>query len=68
LHCDAVALERLIRHCWAKVEWSSGRILVRGRANGGWISYMLKGRQKSEFDAFLDCIIIESLNNPIADA
>ena len=24
-HRDAVALERLIRHCWAKVEWSSGR-------------------------------------------
>src|ERR1039457_5721191 len=22
-HCDAVALERLIRNCWAKVEWGS---------------------------------------------
>ena len=29
---------------------------------------MLKNRQKSEFDGFLDCIIIESLHNPIADA
>ena len=29
---------------------------------------MLKDRQKSEFDGFLDCIIIESLHNPIADA
>jgi hypothetical protein len=28
----------------------------------------LKDRQKSEFDGFLDCIIIESLHNPIADA
>ena len=37
-------------------------------ANAGWISYMLKGRQKSEFDSFLDCIIIESLHNPIVDA
>ena len=67
-HCDAVALERLIRNCWAKVEWGSGRILVRDGANAGWINYMLKNRQKSEFDGFLDCIIIESLHNPIADA
>ena len=45
-----------------------GRILVRDGANAGWTSYMLKDRQKSEFDGFLDCIIIESLHNPIADA
>jgi hypothetical protein len=25
-------------------------------------------KSKSEFDGFLDCIIIESLHNPIADA
>ena len=67
-HFDAVALEHLIRDCWAKVEWGYGRILVRDGANAGWISYMLKDRQKSEFDGFLDCIIIESLHNPIADA
>ena len=67
-HFDAVALERMIRQCWAKVEWGHGRILVRDGANAGWISYMLKDRQKSEFDGFLDCIIIESLHNPIADA
>ena len=65
-HFDAVALENLICHCWAKVEWGHGRILVRDGANAGWISYMLKDRQKSEFDGFLDCIIIESLHNPIA--
>ena len=29
---------------------------------------MLKDRRKSEFDGFVDCIIIESLHNPIADA
>ena len=67
-HLDAVALEKLVRNCWAKVEWGYGRILVRDRANAGWINYMLKDRQKSEFDGFLDCIIIESLHNPIADA
>ena len=68
LHFDAVALESLICDCWAKVEWGHSRILVRDGANAGWINYMLKDRQKSEFDGFLDCIIIESLHNPIADA
>jgi hypothetical protein len=68
LHFDAVALESLICDCWAKVEWGHGRILVRDGANAGWINYMLKDRQKSEFDGLLDCIIIESLHNPIADA
>ena len=67
-HFDAVALERLIRDCWAKIEWGYGRILVRDGANAGWIDYMLKGGQKSEFDGLLDCIIIEFSNNPIVDA
>ena len=67
-HYDAVALERLVRDCWAKVQCGCGRILVRDGANAGWIHYMLKGRQKSEFDSFVDCIIIESVHNPIADA
>jgi hypothetical protein len=67
-HFDGIALEKLIRDCWAKVEWGYGRILVRDGANAGWINYMLKDRQKSEFDGFVDCIMIESLHNPIADA
>jgi hypothetical protein len=67
-HLDAVALETLIRYCWAKVELSYGRILVRDCANAGWISYMLKNSQKSQFDGLLDCIMVESLHNPIADA
>jgi hypothetical protein len=67
-HLDAIALECLIRSCWAKIELSHSRILVRDRANAGWIDYMLKDRQKSEFDDFLDCVIIESLHNPTADA
>ena len=63
-HLNAVVLEKLIRGCWAKVEWGYGRLLVRDSANAGWINYMLKARQKSEFDGFLDCIILESLHNP----
>ena len=67
-HFDAFALETLIGDCWAKVELGHRRILVRDGANAGWINYMLKDRQKSEFDGLLDCVIIESLHNPIADA
>jgi len=60
-----IALENRICDCWAKVEWGNGRILVRDGANAGWINYMLKERQKSEFDGFVDCIIIESLHNRV---
>jgi hypothetical protein len=67
-HLDAVDLENLTRRRWAKVELGYGRILVRAGADAGWISYMLKDRQKSEFDGCVDCIMIESLHNPIADA
>ena len=67
-HFDAIALERLIRVCWAKVEWACGRILVRDGANAGWIEYMLKRRQKSPFNGFFDCVIVESFYNPNAGA
>ena len=64
-HFEGIALENLICDCWAKVEWGYGRILVRDGANAGWINYMLKDRQKSEFDGFVDCIVIESLHNRV---
>ena len=32
---------------------------MRDGANVGWIDYMLKGRQKSAFDGFFDCVIVE---------
>jgi hypothetical protein len=67
-HFDAIALEKLVRCCWAKVEWACGRILVRDGANAGWIDYMLKERQKSAFDGFFDSVMLESLHNPTADA
>jgi hypothetical protein len=52
-HYDAVALEKLICDCWAKVQWGHGRILIRDGGNAGRINYMLKDRQKSEFNGFL---------------
>src|ERR1019366_9779378 len=44
-HFDAITLENMIRERWAKVERGYGRILVRDRANAGWIDYLLRGRQ-----------------------
>ena len=67
-HFDAERFERLINECWTKVDWGYNRTLVRDGTDRSWIDYMLKGRQKSEFDSLLDCIILESLHNPIADA
>jgi hypothetical protein len=67
-HFDAQSFESLIDECWSKVDWGYDRVLVRNGTDRGWIDYMLKGRQKSEFDSLLDCIILESLHNPIADA
>ena len=67
-HLDAVSFEKLIKDCWAKVDWGYDRVLVRNGTDRGWIDYMLKRRQKSEFDSLLDCIILEFLHNPIADA
>ena len=52
-HLRAVALEKLIRACWAKVELGYGRILVRDRANAGWIDYMLKTAKSRSSTAFL---------------
>src|ERR1700751_6345657 len=41
-HLDAVALEKLIRCCWAKVELGYGRILVPDCADAGLINYLVK--------------------------
>lgn len=67
-HLGPVGLEKLIRRCWANVELGYSRILIRDCANAGWIDYMLKKRQKSAFETPLDCVIVESLFNPIVDA
>ena len=64
-HFDAFALETLVGDCCAKVELGYGRILVRDGANAGWINYMLKDRQKSEFDGILECVMIESMHNRV---
>jgi hypothetical protein len=48
---DAVAFEELIQVGWAKVHWAHNHVLVRDGTDEGWIDYMLKSRQKSDFDA-----------------
>jgi hypothetical protein len=67
-HLDVTSFKQLICNCWTKVRWAYDRALVRDGTDHGWIGYMLKPWQKSGFDNILDCIILESLHNPIADA
>jgi hypothetical protein len=62
-HIDAYRFKTLIEKCWSKVDWGYRRILVRQNADRGWIHYMLKNRQKSDFDAWEDCVDWESLHN-----
>ena len=45
----------------AEYSYATGQML-------GWIDYMLKSRQKTTFDGLLDCVMVESMYNPIADA
>jgi hypothetical protein len=52
--------EQLIRSCWSAVDWSRERINFQPNADRGWIEYMLKWRQKSDLETWLDCIIWES--------
>jgi hypothetical protein len=67
-HVSLLDFEKLIHECWAKTHWGHNRVQVRDNADQGWIIYMLKPRQKSEFETWSDCIDWDSLHNPIADA
>jgi hypothetical protein len=67
-HIDAITFEKLVEVCWKKVDWGHRRILVRDGADDGWINYILKSTQKSQFESWADCIVLEALYNPIANA
>jgi hypothetical protein len=51
LHLTVAEFEQAIILCWHKVDWGHRNILIRHKADGGWIKYMLKRRQKSSLDA-----------------
>jgi hypothetical protein len=68
-HIDAYQFDQLITDCWSQTDWGYERILVREGADRGWVTYMLKSSQKSDFDAWSDAIDWESLHNkPIVGA
>ena len=72
LNCPRTLMLLLLKTLSATVGRRSNGVTAefssRDGANASWVNYMLKDRQQSEFDDFLDCIIIKSLHNPIADA
>jgi hypothetical protein len=48
-HMEPDQFKTVIRRCWSKVDWAYQMTMVRPNADRGWINYMLKNRQKSEF-------------------
>jgi hypothetical protein len=68
LHMDFEDFEERIHACWSRLDWGYRITFVRDNADKGWVNYMLKLRQKSEFENWSDCIDWGSLHNPIADA
>ena len=67
-HLGAAKFERLIDQSWHGTHWGHCRLQVRHDANQGWVDYMLKFKQKSGLENWLDCIDLDCLHNPIADA
>lgn len=67
-HITAEQFENEIRYCWTKkTDLGYRQIDIQPNANGGWIDYMLKARQKSGLETWEDCIDWYSFHNPIAD-
>ena len=65
---DAAEFECLIHERWRRTHWGHCRIQVRPDANQEWVAYMLKSSQKSGLENWFDCIDLDCLHNPIADA
>ena len=62
-HIGPDQFKAIIHKCWSKLDWGYRVIEVRPNADRGWINYMLKSRQKTEFYAWSDCIDWGSLHN-----
>jgi len=54
-----------IRDCWKRIDWGYNEIDIQRDADRSWVdNYMLKLRQKSGLEAWVDCIDWGSLHNP----
>jgi hypothetical protein len=70
-HMVPAEFEKVVRQCWSKTRWGNCRfdaVEFRFGADRGWVTYMLKPRQKSGLDNWFDCIDWDSFNNPITGA
>lgn len=65
-HLDPIQFKELISGLWSGMHWGYERVHIQDDADRGWIKYMLKRRQKSDLEAWFDCIDLDSLHNPIA--
>ena len=67
-HIDVVRFDELVRLCWSKVDWAYDRVVLRDKADRGWLDYIFKPWQKSGLETWSDCIALHSLHNRFADA
>ena len=60
-HLTPEAFEFEIWLCWNRTHWGYKEIDIQRRADRGWVDYMLKPRQKSGLETYIDCIDLNSL-------
>lgn len=68
LFIEHAAFGELAMEAWLKGDLGYGHGDVCLRADPGWINYMTKGRTKSAFEHYFDCIDIDAYYNPVASA
>lgn len=68
-HLTPADFERAVKKCWFNTNWGDCRhdgIHIKFGADTNWVlTFMLKRRQKSGLEKWIDCIDLNSLNNPI---
>ena len=45
---------KMIAECWSKTQWGYTEIDIQPKADGGWINYMTKFRDKTDFGTSID--------------
>ncbi len=66
-HIEPAAFQQLLKECWKEIEWSHhcwAARLPTQEDSRKWLNYILKNRQKSFAEAWVDCVDWERLHNP----
>jgi hypothetical protein len=61
-HVSSETFPLLIAEAWAATDFGDRQIEIKPGAERGWVSYMLKGRSKDEYDLSIDWL---NFHNPL---